>query len=142
MVRWSLLPVNDEPYHKTSRAFYVWSPNNNNLTILIKMENFCLNIDIIFTQSFGDNDLVFTKQKTKNTHTDTHAKKNIFYLRQIDSMKKGLMTSLNDIGAVPHEHRSTGKNLMHWNISAFIMQLLLLSIRLPKYVYHNLTSQE
>lgn len=76
------------------------------------MENFCLNIDIIFTQSFGDNDLVFTK-KNQKTHTDTHAKKNLFYLRQIDSMKKGLMTSLNDIGAVPHEHRSTGKNLMH-----------------------------
>lgn len=79
MVRWSLLPVNDEPYQKTSRAFYVWSPNNNNLTILIKMENFCLNIDIIFTQSFGDNDLVFTKKKTKKTHTDTHAKK-IFFI--------------------------------------------------------------
>lgn len=76
------------------------------------MENFCLNIDIIFTQSFGDNDLVFTKKNKKHTHRHT-CKKNIFYLRQIDSMKKGLMTSLNDIGAVPHEHRSTGKKLMH-----------------------------
>lgn len=83
--------------------------------------------------------MVFTK---KNTHTHMPKKKNLLYLRHIDSMKKDLMTSLNDIGAVPHEHRSTGKKTMHWNISAFIMQLLLLSIRLPKYVYHNLTSQE
>lgn len=78
MVRWSLLPVNDEPYHRTSRAFYVWSPNNNNLTILIKMENFCLNIDIIFTQSFGDNDLVFTKKNKKHTHRHTCKKKSFF----------------------------------------------------------------
>lgn len=41
------------------------------------MENFCLNIDIIFTQSFGDNDLVFTKKK-QNTHTQTHMQKKSF----------------------------------------------------------------
>lgn len=75
------------------------------------MENFCLNIDIIFTQSFGDNLIWFLPRKT---HTHTHMpKKNLLYLRHIDSMKKGLMTSLNDIGAVPHEHRSTGKKPMH-----------------------------
>lgn len=54
---------------------------------------------------------------------------------------KNINRLLDDIRAVPHEHRSKGKKPNALKNKG-IYNTILLSIRLRKYIYHNLTSQE
>lgn len=83
---------------KSPSGFYVWSSSdqNNNLIIVIKMKQYCLNIDNIFTQSIGEKLIWFLQQQNKQhklkkmnnqktTTTTTKSTKNIYiYIRQID----------------------------------------------------------